>query len=262
MEMENFQKISSPENERIRLLEKLNSKKYRQKLKQFTVENLAIIIDALKDGYDFEALFVTEDFADKHKEQVEHIQKNSKSQNFYLIDSRLNKRYSSLDTPSGITAVYKITDKAQDKSSVIYLNGISDPGNLGTIMRSALAFDFFNLVLDEETVDPYNSKVVSAAKDAIFKLNIIEDKTGDWLKENKLPVYASDSHAGEDLISFKPAKTFCLVLGSESHGISPEILKLADKTIKIEMSSKIESLNVGSAAAIMLYELKRKNSQN
>jgi RNA methyltransferase, TrmH family len=257
---EDFQRISSPENERIRLLEKLNSKKYRQKFKQFTVENLAIIMDALKDGYDFEALYVTEDFAEKHKDQLGMIRDKSKSQNFYLIDSRLNKRYSSLDTPSGITAIYAIEDKMPDKSSVIYLNGISDPGNLGTIMRSALAFDFVNLVMDENTVDVFNSKVISAAKDAIFKLNITEDKTGEWLKNNKLPVYATDSHSGSDLSGFKPAKTFCLVLGSESHGISPEILKLADKTIKIEMSSKIESLNVASAAAILLYELKRKNS--
>ncbi len=260
--IEDYQKISSPENERVRLLEKLNSKKYRQKFKQFTVENLAIIMDALKDGYDFEALFVTEEFAEKHKEQLDSIHKSSKSQNFFFVDSRLNKRYSSLDTPSGITAVFNMEDKTLDKSSVIYLNGINDPGNLGTIMRSALAFDFINLVLDESTVDPYNPKVISAAKDAIFKLNIAEDKSGEWLKENKLPVYATDSHSGEDLSGFDPEKTFCLVLGSESHGINPEIQKLARKSIKIEMSSKIESLNVAGAAAIILYELKRKIDQN
>ncbi|MFA4941952.1 MAG: RNA methyltransferase, partial [Patescibacteria group bacterium] len=175
-----------------------------------------------------------------------------------LIDSRTNKRYSNLDTPSGVTAVYNMEEKKLNKSSIIYLNGVSDPGNLGTIMRSALAFDFVNLVLDETCVDVYNPKVIGAAKDTIFKLNIIEDKTGDWLKNNKLPIYAADSHSGVALAKFKPAKAFCLVLGSESHGISPEIMKRAEKSLKIEISPKIESLNVATAAAILFYELKRK----
>jgi TrmH family RNA methyltransferase len=214
-------------------------------------------LDALKSKNDFESLFITSEFADRYPDKLEYLQNNSKSQNFYLITPEINKSYSNLDTPSGITAIYNIKTKKINKDSALYLNGISDPGNLGTIMRSALAFGFINLVLDKNCVDIYNPKVISAAKDAIFKLNIIEDQTGNWLKNNKLPLYATSSHIGVDLAKFKPAKAFCLVLGSESHGISPEILKLADKTIKIEISSKIESLNVATAAAILLYELRQ-----
>jgi RNA methyltransferase, TrmH family len=258
MTIENYQKITSPQNSQIKFLEKLNLKKYRQELKQFMVENLTIVRDAFKDGYDFEALFVTAEFAGKHQEQLGYLQNNSQCQNFYLIDSRLNKQYSNLDTPSGITAVYDIKEKKLDKSSVIYLNGISDPGNLGTIMRSALAFNFSNLVLDESCIDVYNPKVINSAKDAIFKLNIIVDKTGNWLGNNKLPIYTTDSQVGANLGQFKPTKAFCLVLGSESHGISPEIAKLAVKCIRIEISEQIESLNVASAAAILFYEIKRK----
>ncbi|MFA6194342.1 MAG: RNA methyltransferase [Patescibacteria group bacterium] len=258
MMMENYSQISSSENNQIKLLEKLNAKKYRQEFQQFMVENLTIISDALKDGHDFEALFVTEEFAAKHRDRLEYLQNNSQSSDFFMIGPKLNKQYSNLDTPSGITAIYKIKARELDESSIIYLNGISDPGNLGTIMRSALAFGFINLVLDESCVDVYNSKVIAAAKDAIFKLNIIEDKTGEWLKNNKLPIYATSSHEGVNLTEFKPAKAFCLVLGSESHGVSPEIMKLAKTNLKIEMSENIESLNVATAAAILLYELKRK----
>lgn len=258
MTIENYWKITSPQNNQIKLLGKLNSKKYRQEEKKFMVENLATIMDALKDGHDFEALFVTEEFANKNKERLEYLEKNSKAKNFYLLDARTNKYYSDLNTPSGITAVYKIKEKKFNKSSVIYLNGINDPGNLGTIMRSALAFDFANLVLGQNCVDVYNPKVISAAKDSIFKLNIIEDNNGDWLKNNKLPVYAADSHAGVEISEFKPAKTFCLILGSESHGINPEIMKLATKNLKIKISPKIESLNVATAAAILFYRLKQK----
>ncbi|MFA6995228.1 MAG: RNA methyltransferase [Patescibacteria group bacterium] len=254
----NYQKISSPQNNHIKLLEKLNLKKYRQEFKQFMVENLTLIKDAWYDNYDFESLFVTEEFAVKHPEELRYFQSKSGCKNFYLINPQINKHYSNLDTPTGITAVYNIINKKPDKSSVIYLNGISDPGNLGTIMRSALAFNFVNLVLDKNCVDVYNSKVISAAKDAIFKLNIIEDKTGEWLKNNKLPLYTTSSHAGVNLSKFKPGKIFCLVLGSESHGVDPAIMKQAAKNLKIEISSKIESLNVATAAAILLYELRRK----
>jgi TrmH family RNA methyltransferase len=258
MTISDYQVITSLQNNQIKLLEKLNSKKSRQESKKFIVENLAIIFDALKAGYDFEALFITEDFANKHQSELQYLQSNSKSKNFYLIDDKLNKHYSNLDTPSGITAIYSIKPKELNKTSVVYLNGISDPGNLGTIMRSALAFNFVNLVLDKHCVDVYNSKVISAAKDAIFKLNIIEDRAGKWLQDNKLPVYAASAHDGVNLAEFKPLKAFCLVLGSESHGINPEILEIAKKSLKIEISEKIESLNVAAAAAILFYELRNK----
>ncbi|MFH1326389.1 MAG: RNA methyltransferase [Candidatus Falkowbacteria bacterium] len=255
----NYKTINSLQNNQIKLLEKLNSKKYRQEFKQFTVENLTIILDALKDGYDFQSLFVTEEFASKHEEKLAFLQKNSNSQNFYLIDSKLNKAYSNLSTPSGITAIYDIKEKKLDKKSVIYLNGINDPGNLGSIMRIALAFDFLNLVLDKNCVDIYNPKVINASKDAIFKLNIIEDKSGKWFKNNKLPIYSTSSRIGVNLSELKPEKSYCLVLGNESHGVSPEIIKLSKESIKIEISNKIESLNVATVAAILFYELKRKS---
>jgi len=258
MNTADFQIISSAQNKQIKTLEKLNAKKYREELGQFIVENLVIILDALKSGHDFVALFVTAEFYGKHVEQINYLQKNSACSNFYLIDSKINKFYSNLDTPSGITAVYNINDKILDKTSVICLNGVSDPGNLGTIMRSALAFGFTNLVLDGTCVDVYNPKVVGAAKDAIFKLNIIIDKDGAWLKNNKLPLYVTSSHQGLSLAKFKPAKSFCLVLGSESHGVDPALTKKADQAIKIEMSDEIESLNVATAAAILFYELGKK----
>lgn len=252
------QVISGVHNPRIKRLEKLGSKKYRQEYGQYMVENLTIIVDALKAGYDFEALYFTEDFAAKQAKKLSYLQNRSVARNFYLIGPKLNKAYSGLDTPSGITAVYNIKEKQPDNSSVIYLNGINDPGNLGTILRSALAFDFVNLVLDKNCVDVYNPKVVNAAKDAIFKLNIIEDRSGEWIRNCRLPIYTTSSHVGIGLSEFTPEKLFCLVMGSESHGVSPGLSELSKASIKIEISARIESLNVATATAILLYELKRK----
>ncbi len=259
--MKNLKIIDSRQNNNIKLLGKLSQKKYRHELGKYAVENLAIIYDALRSGYDFQALFITRDFIDKHEEKFKYLQENSASAEFYLINEKLNKYYSELDAPSGITAIYDIRKSfLTPNQSVIYLNGINDPGNLGAIMRVALAFNFLNIVVDETCADIYNAKTLNAAKDSIFKLNIIDDRSFEWLKNNKdiLPIYIANSHNGVNLSEFKPAEIFCLVFGSESHGISDEILKLARKNIKIEISERIESLNVATAAGILFYELRKK----
>lgn len=253
-----MEKINSNQNNKIKLLKKLSLKKYRQKEKKFVVENLAIVYDALHSGHHFEFLFTTENFIKKNKEKFEFLQKNSKAEKIYLIGEKTNKHYSNLDAPSGITAIYKIKPSELDnKKSVIYLNGVSDPGNVGAIMRTALAFNFINIAVDEKCADIYNIKTINAAKDAIFKLNIIEDKNNNWIKtKNIFPIYAAAAHNGISLDAIKIKKPFCLVLGSEAHGINKEISKLAQKNIKIDISDNIESLNVSIAGAILMYKLR------
>ncbi len=256
--MENLEIIQSNQNSKIKLLKRLSLKKYRETEKKITVENLTIIYDALHSGFDFEYLFITKNFIEKNKEKFNYLQKNSKAIKFYLIDEKINKHYSNLENPSGITALYKITPSILDnKKSIIYLNGVSDPGNVGAILRTALAFNFTNVMLDNKCADIYNFKTINAAKDSIFKLNVIEDKNNEWIKtKNALPVYAADAHNGISLEKFKPKKQFCLVLGSESHGISEDILKISDENLKIEISNSIESLNAATAAAILMYKLR------
>lgn len=254
-----FKEITSQSNEKIKWLKKLSQKKFRQQTREFTVENLTTIYDALKSGYDFTDLFLTQDFIKRNKERFEVLQKESKLKEYYLISEDVNKCYSQLDTPSGITAVYKARPSSfNDSKSVVYLNGINDPGNMGTILRSALAFDVPNIVLDVGCVDVHNSKVINAAKDAIFKINIIEDNDREWLKNNKdaFPIYAADAKNGVTLCEAKIKKPFCLVLGSETHGVDEEIIKLSSMSIRIDISDKIDSLNVASAAAILLHGLK------
>lgn len=256
--MKNIETIISADNTRIKALKKLAIKKYRYETGRFMIENLAIIQDALQSGYDAEEIFVTQDFIDRHQIKFDYLKDNSQAQ-IFLINEKLNKYYSQLDTPSGVTAVYQIKEDDLDpERSVLYLNGVNDPGNLGTIMRTALAFDFINLVLDGTCADIYNAKTLNAAKDAVFKLRMFKDQDGSWLNNFKAswPVYSTSSHQGIDLEDFIPAEKYCLILGSESHGVSPEMLQSATGSIKIDISDQIESLNVASAAAILLYRLK------
>jgi len=255
--MQKIETITSVQNNHIKLLKKLALKKYRSEFRQFTVENLTIISDALLAGYDFTALFVTVDFVTHHLDKFQFLQDHSPAP-YYIIDETVNRHYSQLDTPSGITAVYPFREtKLIPNQSVIYLNNINDPGNLGTILRTALAFNFNNIVLDATCVDIYNAKTISAAKNSIFMLNIFEDKSGAWLKDNQLPLYVTSSYGDSDLDNFQAADQFCLVLGNESHGVNEAIFNQATKKLKIDISENIESLNVSVAAGILLYKLKK-----
>lgn len=246
--------IISKDNDKIKLLRKLNNKKFRRQNDKFLVENLIIIEDAQKAGFYFEEIYVTKEFIKKNKERFDNVNKNK---DYFLIDYKVNKSFSSLDTPSGICAVYK---KPQTEinfaKNIIYLNKISDPGNLGTILRSALAFDLKNIVIDEYCVDLYNPKTISAAKEAIFKLKIEFDQDGKLLKKikSKMPIYVTSLAGESDLQSLNNEK-FCLVLGNEVSGVDDSVLKQADKKIKINMTDNIESLNVASAAAILFYNI-------
>lgn len=250
--------ISSKENEKIKWLRKLGQKKYRDEGGSFLVENFSIIEDAANSGIYFESLFLTKNFFEKNKDKVNKILKKYGSTTFFIIDENINKFFSELETPSGVCAVYRKTEKEVDLvKPIVYLNGISDPGNLGNILRSALAFDFLNIILDENCVDLYNPKVVNAAKDSIFKLNISFDKNLELLKQvkKKMKIFSTDVRDGEDIGSLGKQKLFCLVLGNESRGVDKEIKKISDDFIKIKTSGKIESLNVASSAAIIFHDI-------
>lgn len=256
--------ITSKDNPKIKFLKQLGQAKYRDKSGKFLVENAVIIADAAEGGIYYEALFATKNFITKNKEKFEFIFEAGKANEYYLIDEKINKFFSSLDTAPGIGAVYSKKPKQIDFfSPVIYLNGISDPGNLGTILRSALAFGLKNIVVDEKCADVYNHKTIQAAKDAIFKLNIEFDNDLKILKEikKKMPVFATLLEKSQGLEIFKKEKLFCVVLGSESHGVDKAIREISDNFIRIPMSGEIESLNVAASAAIVFYEIyKFKNS--
>ncbi|MDX9970820.1 MAG: RNA methyltransferase [Candidatus Gracilibacteria bacterium] len=251
--MQNFQfkKIESPENPRIKNLKKLGQKKFRKIENKFLVENFTTIKDAFDAGIQWEELFITGEILNKNKDFFDSIQ----DENIFLINERTNSHFSNLDTPSGICAIYAKEKRSHDKGPVVFLDNIKDPGNIGTILRSALAFGYKNIVIGNTCAELYNPKTIQASKDAIFKLNIYENGDISWLKKTNLPIYATSSHKGISLKRLTPEKSYCLVFGSETFGVRPEILSLAEKNIKIEMKNEMESLNVAISASIIFYEL-------
>jgi len=250
--------IFSKDNAKIKILRQLGQKKYRDESGKFLVENAVIIRDAANAGFVFDAIFVTKDFLEKNKGIFGLITNKTNITEYYLIDEKINKSFSSMDTPPGIAAIYsKPGNKIDYIKPVVYLNAINDPGNVGTVLRSALAFDLKNIVIDERSADIYNPKTVSAAKDAIFKLNIGFDKDLAVLKEikKKMPIFTTRLEGSNGLEILNKQKLFCVVLGSESHGVDKSIRKISDDFIRIPMSASIESLNVAASAAIIFHEI-------
>jgi RNA methyltransferase, TrmH family len=254
----NTETITSRDNTQIKHLKKLKLKKYRKEYNEFFIENLVIISDALEYGVKPKALFVSTDLLKKHQEEFDVLLEKTGLETYTEINASVNSAFSNLKTPSGICAIYNLPNNDQEidtTNTVIYLNDINNPGNLGTILRSALAFGLKNIVIDEKCADLYNPKTINAGKEAIFKLNIIKDNNLEKLKEIKksLPIVSSrlEDSKGVDILKSK----ICLVIGNESRGVDKEIQDLSDDFVKIEMTDNIESLNVSAAAAILFYNL-------
>lgn len=180
----------------------------------------------------------------------------------YLVSPIVLKKLCSTVTPEGIVAVVK-KKEAYDLSCsrVLFLDSINDPGNMGTLLRSALSFGFKDVILSKGCASPYSSKSLLASQGAIFFLNIIElkDDSVDYLVKAKEKGYSS---LATELPASLPLKEvprdlekLILILGNEARGVSKEILSISDMRMRIEMEG-IDSLNVGVAGGIAMYELK------
>lgn len=242
--------ITSLENERIKNYIKLKDKKYRKRTNTFIVEGLHLVLEAYKSGNLIELII--------EKDEVLPLDVPT-----IFVTNEIINRISSLDTPVTVLGLCKINDNKEIKGSrILMLDGIQDPGNLGTIIRSSVAFDVDTIVLGDNTVDLYNPKVIRATQGMMFHINIINDNLETVIKELKsreIPVYGTKVEYGEDVRSFpsKDKKSYGLVMGNEGAGVSPEVLDMCDKYIYIDMNEKVESLNVSIATSIILYELNR-----
>ena len=142
-------------------------------------------------------------------------------------------------------------------SRIIALDNIQDPGNLGTIIRSAVAFNFDTIVISNDSVDVYNSKVIRATQGMLFNVNIVVTDITSFLNDIKTDykIIGTDVVGGKSVSDFKKLGKFAIIVGNEGQGISSDTKKLCSDFVYIPMSKDCESLNVGVAASIIMYEL-------
>lgn len=235
--------ITSLDNKRIKNIMKLRNKKYRDEQGLFVVEIPNVIIEAFKNGL-LRELYVKDGFSFDIDFDYDNISCDV-----------LNK-IKTLPITNVIGVIEKPSNGILKGDKFILLDGVSDPGNLGTIVRSALAFNIDTLVIGDNCCDLYNDKVIRATEGAIFKMNIVIgnlDVVIESLKQNNISVYGTDVISGADIRSVDCNK-IAIVMGNEGNGISKNIKEVVDGNIYIK-TNNVESLNVGVATSIIMYEI-------
>lgn len=237
--------ISSVDNGKIKDIKKLQTKKYREKNGLFLVEGEHLVLEAYKTGF-LETLVLLEGY-----------QCDLAVDTIYVTDNVL-KYITELDTPQPMLGVCRKNSISKVIGNVIMLDNIQDPGNLGTIIRSAVAFNFNTIILSSDSVDIYNSKVIRASQGLLFNINIVVDDLKNIipsLKENGYQIYGTKVTNGKSIKSIEKKSLFAIIMGNEGNGMSDVVSDLCDEFIYIDMNQKCESLNVGVAASILMYEL-------
>ena len=242
--------ITSLDNDRIKNYIKLKERKHRKESKTFIIEGMHLVMEAIKKGIVIE-LILEKDTALPLRLPTTYVTKE------------IIEKISSLETPSNIMALCNMLSEEEDLGSkILLLDEIQDPGNLGTIIRSSVAFNIDTLIISPDTVDIYNPKVLRATQGMLFHLNIVVRDLHDAImeiKKREIPVYGTRLEIGEDVRKFpeKDKARYALVLGNEGSGVDENILNMCDKYLYIAMNENAESLNVAVASSIILYELNR-----
>ena len=239
--------IESVNNERIKEAAKLKDKKYQIISQKYLVEGEHLVSEAEACGVLIEVFALT-GFEYNYK-------------NITYISEAVMKKITSLTTVPSVVGVAKFNSNKTATGNVLLLDHLQDPGNMGTIMRSALAFNIDTIYVSPGTVYMYNPKVVRASEGAIFHLNIIEKDLAaaiEELKSNGYTIYTTDVSDGLSLHKCNFEGKNAIIIGNEGAGVDANIAKLADNAIHIEMGKSTESLNAGIATSIILYELSLK----
>ncbi len=240
--------ITSLNNPTIKEISKLKNKKYRDLTNTYLVEGNHLVEEAYKNNL-LTKIILLEDTTCNY--DIEKI----------YVTKEVMKKLTELDTPNKIIGIVKENTPLPIGNKILILDNIQDPGNLGTIIRSSVAFDIDTIVLSPNTVDIYNPKVIRSTQGMIFYTNIITLKLKEFIDEIKTKnytIFGTNVRNGKNIKEITLPEKFALVLGNEGQGVSKEIESLCDDNIYIKMSSKCESLNVSVATSILLYEVYNK----
>lgn len=238
--------IGSLDNKKIKELRKLKDKKYRDKEKKYLVEGIHLVLEAYKKGDLLEIILGENEDVDILVSKV-------------YVSNQILKSLSSLETPYKIIGICKYPNEDLELGDkLLILDGVQDPGNLGTIIRSSVAFNISTVVLGNNCVDLYNSKVIRACQGMNFHINIIRRDLKDFItniKKEDYYILGTNVNDGSDLKSISNLSKYAIIMGNEGNGVSKEIQDMCDRNIYIKMNDKCESLNVAVATSIILYEL-------
>lgn len=239
----------------ISFIKSLHQKKIRKEHGLFIVEGLKSLSEFINSGYIIDSVFHTENLMPK-------LGNLSQSIKLYEINNTELSKISTLTTAQQLLAIIKIpephvlTNELLKGSFILALDGIQDPGNLGTIIRTADWFDIKYIICSSNTVDAYNSKVVQASMGSLARVNITYTNLKDFLEHSEIPVYGALLH-GKSVYKTDLGKEGIILLGNEGNGISRELMGFITHPLTIPRYGQAESLNVAISASIFCSEIRR-----
>lgn len=264
-----MQVITSKDNEIIKNIRKLKDKKYREAENKYIIEGIKLIEEAVEENAEIDTIVVCEDCVENNTIEQKLMYEIAKYNCLY-VSRKVFNAVTEVTNPQGILAVVNKKNNEDEidynQDIIVVLDGIQDPGNLGTILRTVDSVGLKQIVISKETADAYNPKVVRSTMGAIFRVKIIvaEDlaKTLKEIKKHKFKVVATSLQTEESIYDIDYNKKV-IVIGNEANGVSNEILSMADIKAKIPMLGKTESLNASVATSVILYEyVRQKISSN
>lgn len=258
-----MQQITSKENQTIKHIIKLKEKKYRKEYNEYIVEGVKIVKEAIEEKALIKQIIISEDEINSEliqkylKEELEKI-------DYIQVPSNIFKLLSEVEKPQGVLAVIEKNNKTENidlnQEIILALDDLQDPGNLGTIIRTADSVGLKQILISKGTTDPYNSKVIRSTMGAIFRVKIIEcenlRKTLEILKEKDFKIMVTDLSTDKSIYDIKFKKKI-IVIGNEANGVSDSVKNIADEKAIIPMLGKTESLNASIATGVILYEYVR-----
>ena len=242
--------ITSRQNALVKRLRALKDKKNRDNWGEYVVEGAKSVMEAAEFGAEIVSVSATE----RGAELVRGLNRGIE-----ILSDDVFKSVSEEVSPQGVLAIVKkpIANLSEITEKCVFLDGVSDPANVGAIIRSAAAFGF-NFVLIADGADAYASKAVRASMGGIFRVKVFSGTRADMLLKVKVPLVVADMR-GETIEKAQIFGAFCLVIGNEAHGVSKELKSLATHTVSIPMQNGMESLNAAVSAGITMYALTLKN---
>lgn len=242
-----MKEITSVNNPLIKELIKLKQKKYRDKEKKFIVEGYNII----EEAKDYITLIITSSKEDETiLPNVEHI----------LVPKEIIGKLSETVTPQGIVGICNyVTSRENFEGNVLVLDGLQDPGNIGTLIRTAICFDFNTIYITDNSCDIYNEKVLRATQGGIFKVNIIRKNINDIIDDLKKKGYyivGTSLKNGIPLNDINFGKMNAIILGNEGNGVSKETIERSNVNAYIPINTSMESLNVAIAGGIIMNKVR------
>jgi TrmH family RNA methyltransferase len=262
--MNQVQLIQSRQNKTIKEIIKLRDKKQRRKQKRFTVEGFRFIQEALVSGVDVTGICFSSDVANKvHKELADLLQPGIQ---LFEMPPELFHQIAETESPQGILAVAKMPEHSLDTAyrkgfRGLLINNIQDPGNVGTMIRSAHALGFDAVAITKGSADTFNSKVLRSTMGSVFHIPVIdnldETEVFTFCREKNLRLIAACLEQAVPCHEVELTSDIFLVIGNEGKGVSEAILDSAALKVFIPMPGRAESFNAGVAASILMYESNR-----